>query len=162
MVDLDLKETLSTTTQTVHVSPNGKVNIECPFCDLKKHVNLPRKLHNKTIRITCFCGQQFVILFCCRRHYRKDVDLIGMYWDALGNKKTVVIKDISHTGISFDTGNTKPLVFIGDTIRTRFELKHNTWIDVLLVVIRMDYSTICRAFYETSDHVKKQIGFYLR
>lgn len=162
MEHIDLSETLSTTTQTVHVSPNGKVNIECPFCDFKKHVNLPQKLYNKSVRITCLCSEEYILLFCNRRHYRRDVDLIGKYWDTFGKERTVVIKDISHTGLSFDTGSTQPYAFVGDTIRVTFELRHKQWIDVLLVVIRMEGSRVGGAFYEPSDHVKKQIGFYLR
>lgn len=162
MNDLNLNETLSTTTQTAHVSPNGKVKIECPFCDYKKLVNLPQNLLNKSVRITCLCSKQYVLLFCNRRHYRRDVDLLGSYWDSFGKERTIVIKDISHTGLSFDTGNGKPMVWIGDTIRVRFQLRHDVWLDVLLTIINMEGNRVGGAFYELDSHTKKQIGFYLR
>jgi len=159
---MDLNETLSVETQVAHIGPKGGITIICPLCTVKKHATLKKPLYNKSVRITCKCKNQFVVLFCSREHYRKTTDMIGHYWDDFGKEHIVVVKNLSHTGILFNTGRKKPVVTIGKLIKVQFRLNFNTWIYTIMRVTRVDGSYVGCHFRNLSEHHKKQIGFFLR
>lgn len=159
---MDFCETLSVETKVAHIGPNGGVTVACPLCTFKKHATLPKKLYNKSVRITCLCKNQFITLFCSREHYRQNVDLIGHYWDANEKEHIVVIKNISHTGILFDTGRKKPIAVEGEFIKMKFRLKFSTWINTTMKVTRVEECYVGCSFHNLSEHHQKQIGFFLR
>jgi len=156
------KETISTETQLAYIGPKGGVTVECPLCTFKKHAILPRKLYNKSVRVTCACKNQFIVLFCTRSHYRKKVDLIGAYWDNERRKRIVVFDSLSYSGASFNTGCNTPGCKIGYVIYIEFRLKHDVWIKTHLEVVRIDGGRVGGKFTELSDHQQKQIGYFLR
>ena len=156
------KETISTETQLAYIGPKGGVTVECPLCTFKKHATLPKKLYNKSVRVTCACKNQFVVLFCSRSHYRKKVDLIGAYWDDQRERRIVVFDTLSHTGASFNTGRKKPGCEKGYVIYIEIRLKPDIWVKTHFEVVRIDGGRVGGKFVDLSDHHKKQIGYYLR
>lgn len=159
---MDFCETLSMETQVANIGPKGGVTVACPLCTFKKHATLPKKLYNKSVRITCLCKNQYVTLFCSREHYRKEIDLIGHYWDAFDKEHIVVVKNISHTGILFNTGRKKPVVTPGEFIQMKFRLNFSTWINATVKVTRVEENYVGCSFHILSEHHQKQIGFFLR
>jgi hypothetical protein len=158
---MNFNETLSTETQIAHIGPKGGVTITCPLCTFKKHATLPKKLYNKSVRITCACKNQFVTLFCSREFYRKKVDIIGAYW--WNNKKRIVVVDsLSHNSISFNTGYKTPECEVGYVISIEFKLKYNLWIKTHMEVLRIDGGRVGGRFSNLTENQQKQIGFYLR
>lgn len=159
---MNFSETLSMETQVANIGPKGGVTVACTLCTFKKHAILSKKLYNKSVRITCLCKNQFITLFCSREFYRKNVDLIGHYWDVDEKVHVVVIKNISHTGILFDTGRKKPEVTPGEFIKVKFRLNFHTWIRSTMKVTRVEKNRVGCSFHDLSEHYQKQIGFFLR
>jgi hypothetical protein len=156
------KETVSTGMHLAYIGPKGGITIECPLCTFKKHATLPKKLYNKSVRVTCACKNQFVVLFCSRSHYRKKIDLIGAYWDSERKKRIVVFDTLSHTGASFNTGNKEPDCEPGYVISIEFRLNYSTWIKTHLEVVRVESGRVGGRFIGLSEHHQKQIGYFLR
>lgn len=156
------KETLSEETQVANIGRKGGVTIACPLCTFKKHTTLPKNLYNKSVRITCTCKNQYVVLFCSRGHYRKGVDLIGHYWDIFNKEHIVVIKNLSYTGLLFDTGRKIPNALPDHVLKIKFRLNFNTWIETKLVVTRVSKNLVGGSFKDLSEHHQKEIGYFLR
>lgn len=106
-----------------YVDENNQAIIVCQKCGLNKIVDVTKfKDTHKRLKAKCKCGEVFRLTLDFRRHYRKKVQLAGEYYSQEKNDKgEILIKDISMSGINFET--LKPHNFSkDDTIELKFIL----------------------------------------
>jgi hypothetical protein len=95
----------------------------CPKCGVKKTTNVFKfKDTHKRVKAKCKCGEVFRLFLEFRRYHRKIVRLAGEYFvQEKDEKGEVLIKDISMTGINFET--LKPHnISKDDTVELKFTL----------------------------------------
>jgi hypothetical protein len=112
--------------EKVFITAENKAAFICPKCkvsitkdvskykDIKKAVRLKSKCDD--------CGHSYIVLLERRKHYRKDVNIPGLYISEKEKvKKAMTVKDLSRSGLKFELtdGNS---VKIGDRLIVRFRL----------------------------------------
>ena len=106
-----------------YVDENNQARIVCQKCGINKNLDVTKfKDTHKRLKAKCRCGEVFRLTLDFRRHYRKNVRLAGEYFVREKNEKgEILIKDISMTGINFET--LKPHNFSkDDTVELKFTL----------------------------------------
>ena len=91
--------------EIIYAGATNHVTIICPKCGLKKNTNVSKfKDTHKRVKAKCKCGEVFRLDLEFRRYHRKIVRLAGEYFEQEKDEKgEVLIKDISMTGINFET-----------------------------------------------------------
>ena len=111
--------------EIVYAGGTNHVTIICPKCGLKKNTNVFKfKDTHKRLKAKCKCGEVFRFTLDFRKYFRKNVRLAGEYFvQEKDEKEEVIIKDISMTGINFET--LKPHhISKNDTVELKFSLDH--------------------------------------
>jgi hypothetical protein len=109
--------------EIIYAGRTNYITITCPKCGLKKNTNVFKfKDTHKRLKAKCKCGEVFRVALEFRRYYRKIVRLAGEYFvQEKDEKGEVLIKDISMTGINFET--LKPHnIAQNDTVELEFTL----------------------------------------
>ena len=160
---IGLTQTQSSEITKACLSLSGRATVRCPFCDKHHYTAVPKHLHNRPVRARCECGKTFPILFDSRGYYRKDVYLLGEYWNEFGEKDLMTVTSLSLTGAGFETARSEPFVTPGETIQLHFQLddSHNTWIKAKAIVKRVDGKKIGVEYVWLDGHHQKCLGFYL-
>ncbi|MDM8514621.1 PilZ domain-containing protein [Desulfobacterales bacterium HSG16] len=141
----------------------------CPECQHSKAMNLSKYKDIQTavkIKVKCpQCGHVYSVLVERRQFYRKTVNLPGSYF--LGPRQiqsTMMVKDISRHGLSFEVGGRQNLKE-GDEIIIQFNLddRHKTPIKKTVAVRTITDRKVGAAFVSvgTVDLGDRRIGFYL-
>ncbi|BBO67397.1 hypothetical protein DSCA_13270 [Desulfosarcina alkanivorans] len=139
----------------------------CPACDrgvIKDLSDFARTRSAIRLKCKCRCGNVYRVLVERRRHFRKPVNLIGMFFfQGSGDrpaKGLIKIRDISQSGIQFSV-NSMPEFEIGDKLVIEFTLddKEHSKIREEGIVQRIQSNIIGLAF-KTTDHYGK-LGQYL-
>ena len=94
------------TIKKVFVNNNNQAIFVCPKCEKAKTADVSRyKKLRQSVRVkyACKCGHVCSVLLERRQYYRKETYLSGVYELRTGNlKNTMIIKDISPTGLRFE------------------------------------------------------------
>jgi hypothetical protein len=156
-------QTHSAESLKVFLSHCGTTTVKCPLCKKGHHTKVPEHFHNKPVRAKCECGKSFSVLFDSRKYFRKEVRLLGEYWNASGVQDLMTVKTLSVCGAGFEARRKNLLVHEGETIQIKFLLNNNdrNWIKLKAVVKRVKGNQIGVEFIELNEHQRKCIGFYL-
>ncbi len=153
--------------QKAFVNNNGVAIFTCPKCQTAKHVDAKKyRQLDKVIRVNvrCSCGHSYKAMLERRQFFRKSVELKGIYFLSDGNRGTLTIKDISRTGINFET-NTDVELAVGDKFMVEFYLDdtHKTMIKKEIVIRSIKGSSIGAEFFtiDPNNVYDKALGFYL-
>ncbi len=156
-----------TTQARVFINDRGEGTFICPACEKGVIRDLSEFADTATavrLKCRCQCGHVYRVLVERRRHFRKSVDLVGMY---LFPRKTGAplkglarIRDISQSGIRFSV-NTPPDFAVGDQLIVEFTLDdaERSKIRETGVVSRIQVNSVALRF-RTTDHYGK-LGQYL-
>ncbi len=140
----------------------------CPKCKTAKTADVRQYQHlQKAVRarIRCSCGHRFVALLERRMHYRKQVNLSGMYVIKSGKiEGSITIKDISRTGINFISWS--PMDFeVGTRMMVQFRLNdtQRTEIRKEVIIRTVSGAKIGAEFYtiDPQNVYDKALGFYM-
>jgi len=109
--------------EKVYVDKNSRASIICPIFKIEKKLDVTDfKDTHKRLKAKCKCGEVFRITLKFRKHPRKNVLFAGEYFvQEKDEKRDILIKDISMTGINFTT--IRPHNFsIDDIVELKFLL----------------------------------------
>ena len=139
----------------------------CPACNKGVIKDLSQFAQNQTairLKCKCSCGNDYRVLLERRRHFRKPVNLVGMFFFQGSNRNTmkglIKIKDISQSGVQFSV-NSIPEFDVGDKLTIEFTLddEEHSLIREAGIVQRIQ-SNIVGLDFKTTDHYGK-LGRYL-
>lgn len=154
--------------EKVFITPNQTATFTCPMCqkskvsDVSKFVKLEKKL---LIKAKCKCGHSFSSLLERRKHYRKEIDLMGTFVRYAASKPAgrgnMVVKDLSLTGLKFEVFGNQNLS-VGDMLEVEFRLDDvkKTPIKKKVVIRTVKNACIGTAFLENKVE-DTALGFYL-
>ena len=147
----------------VFLSHCGTTTVKCPLCKKCHYTTVPEHFHNKPVWAKCKCGKSFPVLFDSRKYFRKEVRLLGEYWDTSGAQDLMTVTTLSIRGAGFETRRRNLLVHEGETIQIKFLLNNNdrNWIKLKAIVKRVKGNQVGVEFIELNEHQRKCIGFYL-
>ena len=139
------------------------VTITCPNCGLARNRSVTDfKDTPKRLKVKCKCGEVFQIFLEFRGYYRKVVRLSGDYFvQEKDEKGEVLIKNISITGINFET--LKPHnMSKGDIVELEFTLdnRNKTELNTLVKIMRVNDLNVGGQFIDESS-LKQDLVLYL-
>ena len=146
----------------------GVAVFTCPKCKTTKTADVRQYQHlQKAVRarIRCACGHRFVALVERRKHYRKQVNLNGMYILKPGSTEgPITIRDISRTGIHF-IHESRMDFEVGTRMMVAFQLddKQRTEIRKEVIIRNVSGAKIGAEFYtiDPQNVYDKALGFYM-
>ena len=147
----------------IYAGRTNQITITCPKCGLKKNTNVFKfKDTHKRLKAKCKCGEVFRVDLEFRRYHREEVRLSGEYFSQEKDEKgEVLIKDISMTGIKFET--LKPHnISKDDTVDLKFTLDNpdKTELQTLVKIMWVVDHTIGAKFIDLNNF-KQDLVFYL-
>ena len=147
----------------IYAGHTNQITITCPKCGLKKNTNVFKfKDTHKRLKAKCKCGEVFRVDLEFRRYHREEVRLSGEYFSQEKDEKgQVLIKDISMTGIKFET--LKPHnISKDDAVDLKFTLDNpdKTELQTLAKIMWVVDQTIGAHFIDQS-RIKQDLVFYL-
>jgi hypothetical protein len=106
-----------------YVDENNQARIICHKCGINKNLDVTKfKDTHKRLKAKCRCGEVFQLTLDFRRHYRKNVQIVGKCFIQRKNERDdIAIVDISLSGINFTTFKPHNLS-IDDTVELNFTL----------------------------------------
>jgi hypothetical protein len=148
---------------TFYPDKNNNAVISCPHCNFTKKVNaMQYRNSGKSLRVKCRCGDIFVCTIDFRKHYRKKVNLAGVY-TVLANQRTgdMLVEDISMGGLGFNNMTPHDLKN-GDILEVKFRLddRNLTELKRKVKVMLLKGHFIGTEFME-KNRFDKELGFYL-
>ena len=150
--------------EKVYVGYTNQVTIVCPKCGLEKNkIVFKFKDTHKRLKAKCKCGEVFRFILDFRKYYRKNVRLSGEYFvQGKDEKGEIIIKDISITGINFET--LKPhnfskgdLIELKITLDTPIRMEVHTLVKILWIIDRN-----VGANFKDPKSLEKDLRFYLQ
>lgn len=151
----------------VFINDRGEATFICTAC--KKGVirdlsDFTRTRSAVRLRCKCSCGNVYRVLVERRRHFRKPVNLMGMFFYTGGKcgraKGLIKIRDISQSGIQFSI-NSMPEFKVGDKLTIEFTLDDEEHSKIREEgTVRRIQSNIVALKFNTTDHYGK-LGRYL-
>ena len=151
----------------IFINDRGEGTFICPACNNGVIKDLSQFAQTRTavrLKCKCSCGNSYRVLLERRRHFRKPVNLVGMYFFQGGKgtpvKGLIKIRDISQSGIQFSV-NSMPEFEVGDKLTIEFTLDDDerSQIREAGIVQRIE-SNIVGLDFKTTDHYGK-LGRYL-
>ena len=106
-----------------YVDENNQARIICHKCGINKNLDVTKfKDTHKRLKAKCRCGEVFQLTLDFRRHYRKNVQIVGKCFIQSKNERdNIAIVNISLSGINFTTFKPHNLS-IDDTVELNFTL----------------------------------------
>jgi uncharacterized C2H2 Zn-finger protein len=148
---------------TLYPDPQGVVTISCPKCNFSRRVEAKSiKRASEGFSIRCRCGDIFKARVDYRRHYRKAVNLSGVYRNLrTGRLGQMTVEDLSLGGVGFRTSGRHDLL-TGDPLEVTFNLddRKSSKISLALVVKRIHDHSVGTEIKEESRG-NRDLGFYL-
>ena len=148
----------------IYVNSGNNATLLCPHCGISKTVNVEKlKRHGDPLKIRCTCKETFSVTLEFRKAHRKATHLVGDYCKlpAREDWHSMTVKNISSTGIGFETNNPHDLRK-GDQVAVRFALddakRSQIKRDVIVRVVKDRY---IGAEFSDPDLFDKALGFYL-
>lgn len=174
--------------KTIYVTQDNKATISCPNCGKTKEVDVSKYMDiEKPVKIKyrfkcdkCNCGtrdcqgcdikdcsfdHQNTVLLERRKFYRKSVNLNGKCRPNKGKEVTVVITDISRTGLKFKLYMYNKEINIDDRLEIEFNLddRSSTSIQKEVLVRKINGLSVGAEFttVQPYNRIDQAIGFYL-
>ena len=150
--------------KTVYVDDTNQASIICPECGFSKNIDITNfKSTQKRAKAKCGCGESFRFTFEFRKNYRKNARLPGEYIvKETGEKGDVIIRDLSLTGIRFESLKTHE-ISTNDILEIKFKLDNSVRSEIRkfakVIWVR---DRIVAAHYSETKLFEKDLGFYLR
>jgi hypothetical protein len=151
----------------IFINDRGEGTFICPACqkgvirDLSQFSEVQAAVR---LKCKCSCGNDYRVLLERRRHFRKSVNLVGMFFYQGDNgnpsKGLIKIRNISQSGIQFSV-NSIPEFEVGDKLTIEFtldDLEHSQVREA--GIVQRIQSNIVGLDFETTDHYGK-LGRYL-
>ena len=149
--------------ERMYAGATNHVTVICPKCGLKKNINVFKyKDTHKRLKAKCKCGEIFRLSLEFRRFYRKIVRLTGEYFSQERDEKgEVLIKDISMTGINFETLKPHNMAKY-DTVELKFILDNpdKTELNTLVKIMWVSDLNI-GGFFIDQSRLKQDLVLYL-
>ena len=146
----------------VYVNEDGKAVIVCPHCGTSKTVSVAKfRPSRNALKVRCTCRSTFTVCLEFRTAYRKQIYLPGHYTKMPVSWGDMVVKNISLSGIGFETV-TEHQLKVGDEVTVKFTLDDvsGSVVKKKVVVRVVKDKYIGCEFYERA-HYDKALGFYL-
>jgi hypothetical protein len=151
----------------VFINDQGQGSFICPACnkgairDLSEFLQIPTVVR---LKCKCSCGSVYRVLVERRRHFRKPVNLVGMFFfqDNRGHpvKGLIKVHDISQSGIRFSV-NSIPDFKVGDRLTIEFTLDDEDRSQIREAgTVRRIHTNIVGMTFNHTDHYGK-LGQYL-
>ncbi len=151
----------------IFVNDRGEGTFICPACnkgvirDLSQFSEIQKAVR---LKCKCSCGNDYRVLLERRRHFRKSVSLVGMFFfqGSKGNpiKGLIKIRNISQSGIQFSVSS-MPEFEVGDKLTIEFTLDDEDRSQVREAgIVQRVQSNIVGLDFETTDHYGR-LGRYL-
>jgi hypothetical protein len=158
-------------TTKVYITSNDLATFSCPSCRRSKTVDLAKHGHIEkavNIKVKCACGHIYPVSLERRKNFRRHTDLPGTFYLMAGDsrtaKGTMVVLDVSRTGIKFRIHGEHRMV-IGDRLRVEFHLDdpNHSFIEKEVIIRKIKGPEIGSEFrtVDPSDINDRTIGFYL-
>jgi hypothetical protein len=159
-------------TETIYIYGKDTAAITCEACGRSKRIDVSG-IKNIRIprRVNCPCGASFHVLFDRRRHYRKEVMLMGQYSKANRMEpEAILVTDLSQIGMRFQ-GLSRDLKEVeaikglnqGDVLYAEFRLDNNakSLIRSKAIVRHVYKGCVGADFSGNDEHIKRELGFYM-
>jgi len=151
----------------IFINDRGEGAFICPACNNGVIRDLSQFSQAQTavrLKCKCSCGNDYRVLLERRRHFRKPVNLVGMFFfqGSNGNpiKGLIKIRNISQSGIQFSVSS-MPEFEVGDKLTIEFTLDDEDRSQVREAgIVRRIRSNIVGLDFNTTDHYGK-LGRYL-
>lgn len=151
----------------VFVNDHGQGSFICPACskgvirDLNDFLDVRSAVR---LKCKCSCGHVYRVLVERRRHFRKPVNLAGMFIyqnnEGYPVKGLIKVMDISQTGIRFSV-NSVPDFKVGDKLIVEFTLDDEDHSQIRETgTVRRIQTNIIGLSFKNTDHYGK-LGQYL-
>lgn len=151
----------------VFINDQGQGSFICPACnkgvirELDEFLEIP---HAVRLKCKCNCGHVYRVLVERRRHFRKPVNLMGMFFfqNHRGHpvKGLIKVHDISQSGIRFSV-NSVPDFKVGDKLTIEFTLDDEDRSQVREVgTVKRIHTNMIGLAFKNTDHYGK-LGQYL-
>ncbi len=148
----------------IYVDDTNQATIVCPKCLLEKNIDVTNfKKTQKKLKDKCRCGEVFRLTLEFRKHYRKNVQLLGEYSvQGKDERGEIIIKDISAGGLRFES--LKPhYISRNDTVELKFTLDNPKRTEIQkLIKIKWIIDRNVGAEYIDPKSLGKDLGFYLK
>lgn len=160
-------QSVEKTVSRVFLNDQEEGTFICPACNKGVIRDLSDLIQNQSairLKCKCNCGQVYRVLVERRGHFRKSVNLIGVFFFQGANGRPVKglakIRDISQSGLQFSV-NSMPEFKIGDKLIIEFTLddKGHSKIREEGIVQRIQSNIIGLTFKNTDRYGK--LGQYL-
>ncbi len=151
--------------EKVYLDKNNEGYVICKRCGESKKVNASNFKKNQPVKITCVCKNTFYIQFEQRQHYRKEVNIAGLFeriYPDHREKGAIIVEDISAGGLRFST-TTNNFLNKNDLLRITFVLDdtQKSHIEVKAIVKHIRARYVGVEFQGLDPQTQKTIGFYL-
>jgi hypothetical protein len=151
----------------VFVNDNGEGTFICPACnkgvirDLSAFSKAPSAVR---LKCKCSCGHVYRVLVERRRHFRKPVNLVGMFFyqnhEGHPVKGLIKVLDISQSGMRFSV-NSVPDFKVGDKLVVEFTLDDEEHSQIRETgTVRRIQTNIIGLSFKNTDHYGR-LGQYL-
>lgn len=157
--------------QKAFISSTNQITFSCPQCKNTRTVDVTKyRALDKAVKIKvhCPCGHDYPVLLERRKQFRKAVSLPGtftrIYNQRRAGKGTMVVKDVSRTGLSIQVNDTTHMKN-GDILEVVFKLDDpkRSAIQKEVVIRKIVGYDIGTEFVsiDAGNASDKAIGFYL-
>ena len=151
----------------IFINDRGEGTFICPACNkgvIRDLSQFSQAQAAVRLKCKCSCGNDYRVLLERRRHFRKSVNLVGMFFfqGSKGNpiKGLIKIRNISQSGIQFSV-NSMPEFEVGDKLTIEFTLDDEEHSQVREAGnVKRIQSNIVGLDFETTDHYGR-LGRYL-
>ena len=154
--------------QRAFITTKNTAKFICPQCekfkivDVTKYVHLDRKI---TVNVKCPCGNDFKSILEKRAKYRKEINLVGMFWHIVERKEVgcglMTVCNLSINGIKLKIHDHYNFS-LDDRLQIEFHLddSHRSLIKKRVIVRNINFPFIGTLFSST-EFLDKALGFYL-
>jgi hypothetical protein len=150
-------------TLTLYTDPEGIVTISCPKCSFTRRVEGKSiKKASEGFRIRCRCGEVFSARVEFRTHYRKAVNLSGIYRNLrTGRLGQMTVENLSLGGVGFRAQGRNDLL-AGDSLEVTFNLDDGKRSKISLQAeVKRVQDRFVGAEIKRESRGNKDLGFYL-
>ncbi len=146
----------------VYLDETRNATIVCGGCGKSREINFTQREAPPSSLVKCGCGNNFIVLFEKRQHYRKQVDIRGISFTKadLAEGEPIHLMDISLSGVQFKVSGVNPFQ-LNQKLRIIFRLEDKT-VNLVVSVRRIIGNNIGAEITTIDDHSRKVLGFYLR
>jgi hypothetical protein len=151
--------------QKAFVRQDDTTIIKCPDCKTVRNINVAKfKETKKVLKVKCGCGTLFGVSLELRKMYRKETSLDGRCTNLSRENQSqpIKIKDVSMSGVGFDTVLSNHGINKDDELKVEFNLDDAKCSHIeKIVVVRSVRDKFVGCEFSNSMEYDKALGFYL-